>query len=197
MDIQLPYNLNTKNEYSKSLLSSEIIIDKKDSYCINCGKSGHISKKCLCPIISIGIICFKLKIDNIDLNSIIGLSKKIQNNYLFNSDEIITLKNIMNKLKLINNNNYDKNIEYLLIRRKNSLNYVEFIRGKYDINNFDYLIKTFNLITIPEKEMIKNKSFQYLWKDLWGSNTNIDNLEYKESLEKFTLLKNGFILKKK
>ena len=27
------------------------------SFCINCGKKGHLSKKCLCPIISIGIIC--------------------------------------------------------------------------------------------------------------------------------------------
>ena len=25
-------------------------------FCSNCGKYGHLSKKCLCPIISIGII---------------------------------------------------------------------------------------------------------------------------------------------
>jgi hypothetical protein len=30
-------------------------------FCLNCGKTGHLSKKCLCPIISIGIICIKLK----------------------------------------------------------------------------------------------------------------------------------------
>jgi len=65
--------------------------DKK-SYCINCGKNGHVSKKCLCPIISIGIICVKLNIDDLDLNTLIIYSKKLQSNYLFSSDEINKLK---------------------------------------------------------------------------------------------------------
>ena len=38
-------------------------IDKK-SFCMNCGKNGHISKKCLSPIVSIGIICIKINIDD-------------------------------------------------------------------------------------------------------------------------------------
>ena len=170
--------------------------EKKDLYCINCGRYGHITKKCLCPIISIGIICIKIKIDNIDLNSIISFSKKIQNNYLFTTDEIIKLKYYQKELSIINDNNLNNYIEYLLIRRKNSLNYVEFLRGKYDIYNLDYLIKSFNLITTNEKNLIKNNDFKYLWNELWGNSTNIDNNEYKESMEKFNLLKNGFVLKK-
>jgi 8-oxo-dGTP pyrophosphatase MutT (NUDIX family) len=170
--------------------------DKKDLYCINCGRYGHISKKCLCPIISIGIICIKLKIDNLDLNSIITFSKKIQNNYLFSTDEILRLKYFKKELSLITENNFHNYIDYLLIRRKNSLNYVEFLRGKYDIYNLDYLIKSFNLITTEEKELIKNNDFTYLWYNLWGTSSNIDNNEYKESMDKFNLLKNGFILKK-
>ena len=47
MDIQIPVK-NYDNKY----------------FCINCGKKGHISKKCLCPIISIGIICVKVKIED-------------------------------------------------------------------------------------------------------------------------------------
>ena len=31
----------------------------------------------------------------------------------------------------------NNNIEYLIIRRKHSLGYIEFIRGRYDINNID------------------------------------------------------------
>jgi 8-oxo-dGTP pyrophosphatase MutT (NUDIX family) len=170
--------------------------DKKDLYCINCGRYGHISKKCLCPIISIGIICIKLKIDNLDLNSIITFSKKIQNNYLFSTDEILKLKYFKKELSSITEHNFHTYIDYLLIRRKNSLNYVEFLRGKYDIYNLDYLIKSFNLITIEEKELIKNNDFTYLWNNLWGTSSNIDNSEYKESMDKFNLLKNGFILKK-
>ena len=168
-------------------------IDK--SYCINCGKSGHISKKCLYPIISIGIVCIKINIEDIDLNLIISYSKKIQNNYLFSLDEINNLKKIKKKIDSINFNNYDNLIEYLLIRRKNSLNYVEFIRGKYDINNLDYLERSINFITIDERNNIKNNDFNSLWKDLWGEN-NINNNEYFESCNKFNLLKKGINIKK-
>jgi len=42
--------------------------NEKKMYCINCGKKGHVYKKCLCPIISIGIICIKFKINDLDLN---------------------------------------------------------------------------------------------------------------------------------
>lgn len=168
------------------------ILDK--CFCLNCGKTGHMSKKCLCPIISIGIICIKFNIEFIDLNIIIGYSKKIQNNYLFSIDEINKLKKIKKKIDLINLDDYDNLIEYLLIRRRNSLNYVEFIRGKYDINNLDYIEKSINFITNIEKENIKNNDFNTLWKDLWGNNNN--NTEYKESMEKFNLLKSGYNIKK-
>lgn len=168
--------------------------DKK-SYCINCGKNGHVSKKCLCPIISIGIICVKINIDDLDLNTLIIYSKKLQNNYLFSSDEIKKLKSLKKKIDIFNKN-INNNIEYLLIRRKNSLNYVEFIRGKYDLYNLDYLIKSFNFITIDEKNMIQNYYFEYLWKDLWSDNINYNNIEFKESCEKFNLLKKGFFIKK-
>ena len=67
-------------------------------YCLNCGKKGHIYKKCIYPIISLGIICIKLNIENINFNDIINYSKKIQNNYLFSLDEINKLKKIIFKL---------------------------------------------------------------------------------------------------
>jgi len=168
--------------------------NEKKQFCINCGKNGHISKNCLCPIISVGIICIKFNIEDFDLNSILSFSKKIQNNYMFQEDEIIRLKKIKKKIQTMTN--FDDYIEYLLIRRRNSLNYVEFLRGKYDINNLDYLIKSFNLITIDEKNMIEHNDFDFLWKNLWGENVNLNNTEYIESKYKFDLLKNGFLLKK-
>jgi hypothetical protein len=99
-------------------------------YCLNCGKKGHVIKKCLQPIISLGIICIRLKIP-LNMNDIINYSKKIQNNYLFTLDEINKLKKIKNTMTNFNIDELDSNIEYLFIRRKNSLNYVEFLRGKY------------------------------------------------------------------
>ena len=166
---------------------------------MNCGKIGHISKKCLCPIISIGIICVKIDIDDFDLNTVISYSKKIQNNYLFSSDELLKLKKIYKKVESVNINTFDNYIKYLLIRRRNSLNYVEFIRGKYDITNIDYLQRSLNFITIPEREMIKNNQYDILWKDLWKDLLEEDlnnNPEFIESKQKFNLLKNGVIIKK-
>jgi 8-oxo-dGTP pyrophosphatase MutT (NUDIX family) len=174
-----------------------LINNEKKSFCMNCGKIGHLSKKCLCPIISIGIICIKMNIDNsdyIDLNSIISYTKKIQNNYLFTLDEIYKLKYI--KEILDKYDSMDDIIEYLLIRRRNSLNYVELIRGKYDVYNLDYIEKSINLITSDERDLIRNNTFDTLWKKLWGEDIINNYNEYKESLEKFNLLKNGFYIKK-
>jgi len=176
-----------------SIFSQLKKINDKKSYCINCGKNGHISKKCLYPIISIGIICIKINNNDLDLNTLIIYLKKIQNNYLFSTDEINKLKILQKQIEIFNEN-INNNIEYLLIKRKNSLNYVEFIRGKYDVYNLNYLIKSFNFITNDEKIMIQNYNFEYLWIDLWGNNVNYNSTEYKESYEKFNLLKKGFYI---
>jgi len=168
---------------------------EKKLYCINCGKKGHISKKCLFPIISIGIICVKFKIKNIDINNIINYSKKIQSNYLFSSNEINKLKEIIKifeDLSILEN--FDQYIEYLMIMRKNSLNYIEFMRGKIHLENIDYLEKSFNFMSNPEKEKILNNDFEYLWNNLWNNNGN--NSEYIEAKQKFELLKKGFYSKK-
>ena len=169
---------NTQYQYQNT--------DKK-LFCINCGKTGHNSKRCLCSIISIGIVC--INIDDLDLNTIIGYSKKIQNKYLFTVDEIYKLKNLKERI-----DSYD--IKYLLIRRKHSLNYVEFIRGKYDINNIDYIEKSINFITIHERNNIQNLDFEELWKDLWGEHVTNNSNEFIDSNDKFNLLKKGFYVKK-
>jgi 8-oxo-dGTP pyrophosphatase MutT (NUDIX family) len=155
--------------------------DKSKLFCINCGKIGHISKHCLCPIISIGVICIKLNIDDLDINTLISFIKKKQNNYIFSLNEINYLKKIKNKIShYFKDNTYDNLFEFLLIQRKNSLNYVEFIRGKYDINNLNYLETTMNFITEKEKEDILKYNFDTLWNNLW----NKSDKNNQESLNK-------------
>ena len=63
-------------------------------------------------------------------------------------------------------------VEILLIRRKNSLGFVDFMRGKYNINNFTYIVNLFNKMSNEERNLILMQDFQYLWKYLWGSNIN-------------------------
>ena len=174
----------------------EIMKKEQDySYCINCGKKGHYYKKCLYPIISVGIICIKLKNIQLDINQILSYSKKIQNNYLFSIDEISKLKTLKKTLEKFCINDFDKNIEYLMIRRKHSLNYIEFIRGKYDINNIEYLENIINLLSTEEKKLILNHDFNDLWNMLWCDNKKKSN-EYKDSSMKFEFLKKGICVKK-
>ena len=37
------------------------------------------------------------------------------------------------------NNNSNNKIEYLMIRRKDTIDFIEFIRGKYSLNNKEYI----------------------------------------------------------
>ena len=175
---------------------TEILNNKKDyPYCINCGKKGHVFKKCLYPIISLGVICVFIDIENIKLNEIISYSKKIQNNYLFSLEEINKLKILKKNILNIDLKNFDNKIKYLMIQRKHSLNYIEFIRGKYDLSNIEYLENIINLMSHNEKDKILNNDFNFLWKELWKESKKNSN-EYKDSEYKFNLLKNGTFVKK-
>ena len=67
---------------------------KTGIYCANCGKAGHLYRNCRYPILSYGIILYKV---------------------------------------------VNKNIKYLHIRRKDTIGYVEFLRGNYSLENNSYI----------------------------------------------------------
>lgn len=89
--------------------------------------------------------------------------------------------------------NVHNNIEYLLIRRKHTLGFVEFMRGKYQMFNYFYIINIFNEMTNEEKHLIKTSTFDELWQYLWGDDQI--GIQYrgeeKISRDKFNLLKQG------
>jgi 8-oxo-dGTP pyrophosphatase MutT (NUDIX family) len=79
-----------------------------------------------------------------------------------------------------------------MIRRKDTLGFVDFMRGKYPIYNYKYLCNIINEMTIDEKNKLLTGNFDVLWKELWGENVSIQyRIEEKTSREKFELLKNG------
>jgi 8-oxo-dGTP pyrophosphatase MutT (NUDIX family) len=89
---------------------------------------------------------------------------------------------------------YDK-IKILMVRRKNSLNYIEFIRGKYDVNNIQHLTKVFGLMTREENLKIASSNFYQLWNELWKetAKSKIYQKEFYLSKLKFEeLKKNNF-----
>ena len=80
--------------------------------------------------------------------------------------------------------------EYLLIRRKDSIGYVEFMRGKYNIYSKIYLVNIISEMTLEEKHRILNNDFDTLWRNLWGNDINTQYRgEEKNSRDKFETLK--------
>ncbi len=171
-------------------------------FCMNCGKKGHLTKKCNFPVTSIGIIAFHIQGLSISLNEFLDYYKKIQNHYLFSSDEFQKINNMyqhfLNFAPQYDLSLLDENIKYLFISRKHSMCYVVFIRGKYDLDNIEYITNTIQLMTIKEKENLLEKSFDELWIDLWSYDQTriIYNQEYEESKIKFTKLREGYCLSK-
>jgi 8-oxo-dGTP pyrophosphatase MutT (NUDIX family) len=90
--------------------------------------------------------------------------------------------------------NIGNNIKYLMIQRKDSLCYIEFLRGKYRLDNIKYLCNLFKYITLNEKKFINKNNFDILWKKLWKDyDINKFKKEYIQSKKKFDKLKEGFI----
>ena len=85
--------------------------------------------------------------------------------------------------------------QYLMIRRKDSIGYVEFMRGKYNIYSKMYLMNIISEMTIDEKERVLNNDFDILWRQLWGDDINAQYRgEEKISRDKFESLKNGIVI---
>ena len=84
-------------------------------------------------------------------------------------------------------------IKYLAIKRKYSLAYCEFIRGRYNILDFDYLNLLFSKMTMFEHHLIQNSEFKPLWNKLWicTNKKSINKFFLKASI-KFYILKSGF-----
>ena len=56
-------------------------------------------------------------------------------------------------------------IQYLMIRRKDSLGYVDFMRGRYPIHNKEYLMNIINEMTLEEKNKLLNIILEDLWRE--------------------------------
>jgi 8-oxo-dGTP pyrophosphatase MutT (NUDIX family) len=99
------------------------------------------------------------------------------------------------------------NIKFLMIRRKFTLGFMDFILGKYSINNLEYIYRIFNEMTIQEKLHIMSETFDKLWFSIDYNCFDFKNNElpddfrkkiendYLISKRKFLLIKNGYINK--
>ena len=89
-------------------------------------------------------------------------------------------------------NKEQNNNKYLMICRKDSLGYIEFLRGKYPLYNKDYIQTLVDEMTINEKNKIISLSFDELWSELWGDYVGLQyRNEEKHSRDKFNQIKRG------
>tara|TARA_B110000977_G_C11077190_1_gene491645 strand:+ start:1548 stop:2372 length:825 start_codon:yes stop_codon:yes gene_type:complete len=119
--------------------------------------------------ISTGILC--LCHDNINI-------KKLHFHYINNINLDIDsglFDSIENDLKI------------LLINRKVSLNFIEFLRGKYSISNKSYIARMISMMTKKEFNMLKTMNFSDLWMYVWGD-VKYKNV-YNKSLKRYNLIK--------
>jgi len=86
----------------------------------------------------------------------------------------------------------DEKIQYLMIRRKDSFGYIDFIRGKYLPYNIFQIKNIINEMSISEKKRLLEEPYEKLWKNMWGetSKTPYKNEEALSS-KKFDIIKNG------
>ena len=83
-------------------------------------------------------------------------------------------------------------IQYLMIRRKDSFGYIDFMRGKYSPYNIFQLQKIIDEMSILEKTRILAEPFDQLWIQMWGETTNIQyKNEELSSSKKMDLIRNG------
>ena len=139
-------------------------VNNRNQHCTNCGLIGHVFRNCLSPVTSYGIIAVRYMNNNVS-NSLFSKATTISNG----SDSI----------------------QFLLIQRKDSLAFVEFIRGKYDTSNLEYIVKLFNMMTFDEKRLLRQYDSFDMIRTLIGLKREYNyRNEYDESKKKFNMLKN-------
>lgn len=129
-------------------------------HCTNCGINGHIFRNCTAPVTSYGIIAIKYD-DNSYESSLFSKTSPIFVN--------------------------TSSIKFLLIQRKDSLSFIEFIRGKYSANNDEYISKILRGMTIDEQQRLLTYTFDELWNNIWGKSSNIRShrTDYEISEKRF------------
>jgi 8-oxo-dGTP pyrophosphatase MutT (NUDIX family) len=96
---------------------------------------------------------------------------------------------LINKPTLPINETY----KILMVRRKDSMTFTEFLRGKYEVDDEYYIKNLLSNMTQEEHKKIQTKSFEELWNEHWGDDNKTK--DYEISKEKFLQLNLNTLLK--
>ncbi len=89
----------------------------------------------------------------------------------------------------------NKGLQFLMIRRKDSFGYIDYLRGKYSPYNINQIQNSVDEMSISEKQKILKEPFDELWKQMWGdiSKSQYKSEEYASS-RKNDLIKSGVVI---
>lgn len=142
--------------------------------CSNCGIHGHAYRDCQSPVTSFGTILFRINAP--------GWSQ--EKTLSHHAQSLTGIEPVFNTL------------EILLIQRRDSLGYVDLLRGKYSVNDADYIRKQIQGMTDEERQKLITKDFDTLWAEMWGSEST--DAQYKKDKEnsrnKLMALREGITL---
>ena len=172
MQKQIVYPINHFNQFQFNDHQSFNDISKYyterhlKTYCSNCNERGHIVKNCNGPITSYGILAFTTN----------------HHNKYFSSKELADL--VKQKCKHNYIPPYKQNhIKFLMIQRKQTMGFIDLIRGKYETDN---LQTYFDEMTSVEKDMLRDWSFKNIWDFCWlNKDSKIFLSEYNNAYIKY------------
>lgn len=79
-------------------------------------------------------------------------------------------------------------MKILMVQRKHSMAFTEFVRGKYEIGDLDFIRRLLSNMTFEEHNLIENSDFQDVWTFHWGVGRDHHSHEYETSRQKFLSL---------
>jgi 8-oxo-dGTP pyrophosphatase MutT (NUDIX family) len=83
-----------------------------------------------------------------------------------------------------------KPVEWLLVRRRVSIGFIEIMRGKYENRDIVGIQALVDQATIDERQQLLTRSFPDLWRDLWnGPASRRYHAEYEQAKAKFDVLR--------
>jgi 8-oxo-dGTP pyrophosphatase MutT (NUDIX family) len=83
-------------------------------------------------------------------------------------------------------------IKYLMIQRKHSVGFVDFVRGKYVLHNKVQIISLLAVMTVSEHLRLVDEDFGTMWREMWGGNEDAVAREKLEHLRKGVMTNYNF-----
>jgi 8-oxo-dGTP pyrophosphatase MutT (NUDIX family) len=83
-------------------------------------------------------------------------------------------------------------VQWLMIRRRDSLGFIELMRGKYELRDEASIQSLVDQTTLAERVRLLTQSFTDLWRELWNGAASRRYLaEYEQAKAKFDVLRGG------